>query len=245
MARPRKMDTETMLQIVDAYFESTGDPDKLKCSHLEEYAISQGVDIKAYDFRRNVAVRQRMEELRDLSPLCSKTASIAYKILDVDAFLSRCRTKTMLRNSLIELDESWRRIYERAIDMSKKNEALKATVARAAEEMTQFHSDIERLTEQIKALKKENKDVILENRYLKKMLKTHLYPAVANQMLINENVLEQADTKVTRIAMEQLTDKTIPLPFSGAVAADRTMLSREETLLTRMWEQTLGGQDDA
>ena len=245
MARPRKTDTETMLRIVDSYFESTGDPGKLKCSHLEGYAISQGVDIKAYDFRRNTAVRQRMEELCDLSPLRSASVAIAYKSLDVDAFLSRCCTKTMLRNSLMELDETWRRIYERTVDMSIKNEALKVVAARATEEKEQFLSDIDKLTDQVKGLKKENKDIMLQNRYLKKMLKTYLYPAIANEILMRENVLDQVDTEVTALAMTQMADAALPLPFSGAVSADRAMLSREEGLLNRMWAQVLGEHDEA
>ena len=245
MARPRKTDTETMLRIVDAYFESTGNPDKLKCSHLEEYAFSQGFDIKAYDFRRNTSVRQRMEELRDLSPLHSESVAIAYKSLDVDAFLSRCRTKTMLRNSLIELDETWRRIYERAIDMSKTNTTLKAAAARAAEEKEQFLSVIDGLTGQIRALKREKKDLTLQTRYLKKMLRTYLYPAIANEILMRENVLDQADTDVTALAMIRMADTALPSPFSGAISADRAMLSREENLLNHMQNQIFGGDNDA
>ena len=73
MARPRKLNDAEMLKIVDSFYEGNGDPSMLKCSFLEEYAVSIGIDVKAYDFRRNTAVRARMGELRDLSPLSSKT----------------------------------------------------------------------------------------------------------------------------------------------------------------------------
>jgi len=245
MARPKKTDTATLLRLVDGYFESTGDPDKLKCSYLEEYAVSQGVDVKAYDFRRNADVRRRMEELRESSLLRSESGAIAYKSLDVDALLSKCRTKTSLRDSLIELDESWRRIYERAAQTSKNNAELNATAEQAVARCEGSQAQIEELSEQVKQLKKDSRDITLENRYLKKMLKTYLYPAIANELLIRENVLEQTDTEVTELAMTQMADSKVPSPFSGAVAADRAMLSREESLLKRMLEQSLGGQDDA
>jgi hypothetical protein len=241
MARPRKLDTGVLLKIVDSYFESTGDPDKLKCSYLEEYAKSQGIDVKAYDFRRNVDVRRRMEELRDLYFVRSESGAIAYKSLDVDAFLSRCRTKTILRNSIIELDETWRRVYERSVDMSKKNTELKSTTEQAVAEQRRLASEIAELTDRAKRLNKENKDTTLENRYLRKMLKTYLYPAVANQILLDEKILDQVDTEVTKIAMDTLTDPTIPSPFTGAVAADRKMLTREESLFNRMREQIRKG----
>jgi hypothetical protein len=245
MARPRKIDTDALLRIVDDYFESKGDPSKLKCSYLEEYAISLGVDVKAYDFRRNVAVRQRMEELRDLSLLRSDGGAIAYKTLDVDAFLARCHTKIMLRNSLLELDETWRRIYERAAEMSKQNEMLKAAEDQAIAKQGKLLSEVTELSEQLKRINRESRDTVLENRYLRKMLKVYLFPAIANEILLWEKVLEQVDTEVTQIAMDQLVDPAIPSPFHSAIAADRTMLSREEMLLSRMWEKTLGGQDDA
>jgi len=245
MARPKKTDTGTMVQIVDSFFESTGDPSKLKCSFLEEYAASLGMDVKAYDFRRNAAVRQRMKELRDLSLLRSDEGVIAYKSLDVDALLTRCHTKTMLRNSLLELDETWRRIYERAVELSKQNGALTAQSEKAAADRETLVSEVSASSARIAQLNKTNRETALENRYLKKMLKTYLYPAIANEILLREKVLDQVDTEATQKAVDQLADSVLPSPFHGSVAADRAMLSREEALLDRMWKQTTGGQDDA
>jgi hypothetical protein len=237
MARPRKTDTETMLRLVDDYFESTGDPSKLKCSYLEEYAVSQGIDVKAYDFRRNADVRLRMEKLREISPTYSKSGAIAYKSLDVDAFLFRCRTKKILRDSLLELDETWRRVYERAADMSVKNAELKSAANCLTEQREESLSKIAELSEQAAQFESAAKNAINENRYLKRMLKTYLYPAIANEILLRENVLEQVDTDVTKYAMEQMADSSIPSPLSGAVAADVAALSREESLLNRMRKQ--------
>lgn len=241
MARPKKATTSVMLQLVESYFESTGNPDKLKCSHLEEYAASTGLDLKAYDFRRDAAVRQRMDELRDLYLLHSESGAIAYKNLDVDALLGRCRTKTMLRNSLFELDETWRRIYDRAVELFKKNEALKATTEQSAKEFERLLSDNAVLSEQVKRLNKSNKEAVQENRYLKKMLKMHLYPAIANEILLRENVLERVDTEVSQSAMEKMVDSTVPSPFSSIAATDMEMFSREDALLNRMRNQIQKG----
>ena len=112
-----------MVKIVDSFFESNGNTGMLKCSHLEVYAASLGVNAKAYDFRRNESVRQRINELRN-SVKIDGHPTIVYKNLDIDAMLNRNRTKEMLRNSLVELDEYWRRIYEKAADLSEKNRSL-------------------------------------------------------------------------------------------------------------------------
>jgi hypothetical protein len=79
MARPPKLKSEEMLSIVNSFFENNGNPGMLKYSHLETYAVSLGVEVKAYDFVRNQAIRQRMEELRQ-SVEIGDAGIIAYKI---------------------------------------------------------------------------------------------------------------------------------------------------------------------
>lgn len=244
MARPRKLSTDEMLRIVDSYFETNGDPGMLKCSFLEEYALSLGVNVKAYDFRRNEAVRKRMEELRSIG-VTGNTGAIAYKGMDVDALLNRSRTRELLRNSLLELDETWRRVYERVAVLTQRNASLLAdifTKKQEAESLTAQNSELESAN---RALKKASNTLVLENRYLKKMLKQYLYPAIANEILKSENVLEQADTDVTGAAMTDLVDPFVPASFPNSVASDTTILSREEALLKRMSDHIHGGRDNA
>lgn len=240
MARPRKLSTEKMIQIVNDFYESCGDAGRLKCSFLEEYAVSCGFNVKAYDFRRNAEVRRRIGELMDLSLLPMEKGSMAYKSLDVDALLGRTHSRESLKISLIELDGTWRRIYDRAVSLSKENETLAETIRRQAAEIELHICNGSNLGKEIAKLKNENKTILLENRYLKKMIRAYLYPAAANEILKDENVLEQTDTKVTAAAVEALTETALPFPFSKTVAADRAALSREESLLSRMREQISG-----
>lgn len=242
MARPRKLGDADMIKIVDSFYESNGDLSMLRCSFLEEYAMSIGFDVKAYDFRRNKAVRARMEELKDFSLLSSGSGAIAYKSLDVDSLLDRNRTRSMLRNALLEMDETWRRIYDRAAAMSKNNKALEKDIEDVSAARDKLSCEVSELSAKITAL---NKKLVLENRYLKRMLKQYLYPAVANEILLKENVLEQIDTEVTPAAMNKMVDPTIPSPFSSSVTADREMLSREELLLSRMRKQISEAPDEA
>lgn len=244
MARPRKLSTDEMLHIVNSYFETNGDPGMLKCSFLEEYALSLGVNVKAYDFRRNESVRKSMEELRGIVGTGNAVA-IAYKGMDVDALLNRSNTRETLRNSLLELDESWRRVYERAAVLTRHNASLLADIFAKKQEVEALAAQNSELESTNKTLKKSSNALVLENRYLKKMLKQYLYPAIANEILKSENVLEQADTDVTEMAMANLVDPFVPASFPNSIAADTTMLSREEALLKRMSDQIHGGRGNA
>ncbi|OQB11619.1 MAG: hypothetical protein BWY15_02434 [Firmicutes bacterium ADurb.Bin193] len=244
MARPKKLSTDQMINIVDSFFESNGDPSRLKCSFLEEYAVSLGIAVKAYDFRRDEDVRRRMEELRN-SVKIDEVGVVAYKSMDADAFLNRNHTREMMRNSLLELDETWRRVYEKAADLSKKNRGFLADIFSKNQTIEALSSDKAALVAKLKVVKTASDALLLENRYLKKALKQYLYPAVANEILKNENVLEQGDTEVAPEAMSNLTDPAVPATFSNSIAADREMLSREEALLNRMQNQIFGGDNNA
>ena len=245
MARPRKLGDADMIKIVDSFYESNGDLSMLKCSFLEEYAISIGFDAKAYDFRRNKSVRARMDELKDLSLLSSGLGAIAYKSLAVDSLLDRNRTRPMLRNALLELDETWRRIYDRAAEMSKRNKALEKGIEDVSAARDKLACEVSELSAKSTELNKINKELVLENRYLKRMLKQYLYPAIANEILLKENVLEQIDTEVTPAAMDKMVDPILPSPFSSSVTADREIFSREELLLARMKKQINEAHDEA
>jgi hypothetical protein len=243
MARPKKLETSELVRIVDSYFESNGDPGRLKCSFLEEYAISMGFDVKAYDFRRDAAVRKRMEELR-LSAGGIGNSAIAYKSLDVDALLNRNYTREMLKNSILELDETWRRVYERAATLTKENAALMSSLALKRRDIDALAAEKDACEARAKAAGRDLNALVLENRYLRRSLKEYLYPAVANEILKREHVLAQIDTDVPPMTMAALTDGAAPMAFSASVAADKDAVSKEAAILKRMGERVYG-KDDA
>lgn len=240
MPRPRKIDTETLLQIVDSFFESHGDPAKMKCSRIAEYACSLGYDIKAYDFRRSDAVRQRIEELRNSVWVNGGNDAIAYKSMDVDALIIRNNSPEKLKNSLLELDETWRGIYEKGVALSGKNAALLSSLAAKERKIEAVTAEKDSLAARLQPLEKSERTLSAENRYLRKALREYLYPAIANEILKEENVLLQADTEVTPEAMAMVADSNMPSSFSSAVAQDRQMISRADRLLNLMASQIRG-----
>jgi len=238
------MSTDEMLKIVNDYYESCGDASRLKCTFLEEYAMSQGFDVKAYDFRRNADVRLRINDLRNLGVFSAGTGAIAYKNLDVDALINKAQNKKSLRNNLLELDEAWSRIYDRAVLLSEKNTELAECIRQKTLDYENLVCESSGLVTQLAEIKKELKDTMLENRYLRKMLKTYLYPAIANEILKVENILEQVDTEIPQTTIEELADKDVPASLPKSVTTDRQMLSREEILLRRMKKSICGVDSD-
>lgn len=243
MARPRKADADELIQLVDSYFttEAAGDPSKLKCSFLEQYAARNGKDIKAYDFRRCPEVRERMEELKVLvlnENGMQMLQGNAYKSLDISRILKARRNPDELREILCEMDGYWNQIYEKCILLSRENIKLQKTMRQLKNDNDDLGRSIQVKGSDADRISRENNKLVTENRYLRKMLKTYLYPAIANEILKQENLLENSDTEVTGAAMEKLADGRVPASFSEAVLTDRKERNREEELLQRMWAET-------
>ena len=243
MARPRKLSTDELVRIVESCYENCGDPSQLKFSALEEYALSIGIEVRAYDFRRDLAVRQRIAALQGM-PRTDIDFAVAYKNLDVDAFINRNRKRETLKCSLIEIDESWRRVYEKSSEISARNAELSSEALIKDKSLRNLKAETAKQAEAIRGLEHRSNELTLENRYLRSALKTYLYPAVANEILKDERVLKQIDTSITPAAMHALADADIPDDFPSAAAHDNRIISREEELLARMTAGIYGGTDE-
>jgi regulator of replication initiation timing len=231
MARPKKAAVSDMLRIVNAYWETHGDPKKLKCSLLEEYAAAIGYDIKAYDFRRDEAVRKRIEELKKGGGL--GTVALAYKNLDADALIANNVTKPTLKAALLDLDSYWRDIYDHSVEIAESN--LRLLLENAALRKSVAGITAER--DENDKFRRINNALAIENRYLRSALSRYLYPAIANEILHHSGVLKQIDTEVTDIAMADMSESSTPMTFSAAIAPDAQILSREQALIERMKQQ--------
>ena len=221
MARPRKADADELIQLVDSYFttEAAGDPSKLKCSFLERFAARNGKDIKAYDFRRYPEVRERMKELKAMVMNENGMQMLhgnSYKSLDIARVLKARRDPDELRKVLGEMDAYWKQVYEKSISLSRKNMEFQNTIRQLKSDNSAFAQSVQAKEIDTDRILWEKNKLVAENRYLRKMLKTYLYPAVANEILKQENLLENPDTEVTGIAMEKLVDGRIPASFPEA-----------------------------
>lgn len=245
MARPKKINTDDMIQIVNAYFttEAAGNPDRLKCSLLEEFAERNGYSVKAYDFRRDINVRKHLEVLKQMVLDDNGMRIIlgeSYKNLDVNRILKVRRDPDELRKVMGEMDDYWKQVYEKSIETTKKaaefrkeKEYLKVELKSVTQRLCDYQKDSSEAVA-------NNKALLLENRYLRKMLKTYLYPALANEILQQDNLIKNADSKVTEQAKDKLIDGKFPVALREATEVDRKIQNHEEVLLEKMWKEIEG-----
>lgn len=242
MARPRKMTTEQMISVVDSYYltRAEGNEKRLKCSLIAAYAVELGYSAEGYDFARNVEVREHLESMKDrmsaqVEHQVHGKNDTVYKSLDIAGFIRCNKEYTQLVKALTELDTYWARVYGQAEMAAAQNRALMKE--KSGYESTLKESIV--IQEELKAenteLSGRNNKLVVENRYLRKMLRTYLYPAVANEILVKERVLKETDTRATEEAVMDMTEFSAPQSLREAVASDLDIQSEETQLLANMW----------
>jgi len=243
MARPKKVDTSDMLRVVDSFYEVHGDASKLKFKSFETYAKSLGLDIKEYDFRRNDAVKRRITELSELRETLG--LSFAYKTLDADALIYANPTRASLKAALVDLDCSWRAVYERAVKLSNENTALLSKDYSIMRDADELRTENASLKSRISNMNQQLADMLAENRYLKSALERWLYPDVANEILRLEGVAHGTGSSVANDVMEELADLDEPASLNQVAATDMGRTAKAQALIDRMKSQVTRGCTDA
>lgn len=237
MARPKKVESDELVRIVNTYFskEAGGDPSRLKYSLIAEYAASHGMpEIKAYDFRRDAEVRKCVEELeqtvRDENGIVIQPGS-AYKSLDVNGIIKVWHNQDEIRTNLTKQDAYWHTVHDAYLRHKKEAEENAEAKRKLSEECSSLRKENRELQELHAASRSEIRDLTAKNRYLGKMLRIYLYPALANEILADENQIRNPDTSATARAKEKMIDGSIPSAVDAASSEDKKILSMEDVLL--------------
>jgi len=243
MSRPRKMTTEQMIAVVDSYYLARAECNEklLKCSLIADYAVELGYSAAGYDFARNLEVREHIERMKCFAEVqaedChNEKVSLSYKSLDVSGFIRANNDNMKLTQALNELDAYWKSVYEHAKMIATQNRELLKKKSGYETQLSKSANIQKQLQEEKAELSKTNNSLIAENRYLRKMLRTYLYPAIANEILLKENVLKEVDTKVTAAAVMQMTELSTPGSLKESASEDLKIQSEEKSILKKMWE---------
>ena len=207
MGRPRKTDDNELVKIVEEFFstEAAGNPARLKFSLLEKYAASRNVDVKAYDFRRSQAVKEKIVEIKELSENENGLGIIygdSYKSLDIVNLLANRRDLNDLMRVLGDIDNYWKRVFESSSHISKANKKLLSENAGLRCRVVELENQVNKINTDQSESRSDYKNLVKENRYLRSVIKKYLYPALANEILVQEQVLSNPDTSVTDIAKQ-------------------------------------------
>lgn len=186
MARPRLFTEDELIALINEYYLEY--PNRMiKTSDLERYANAHGhPEFKSYSIRRCPKAKQYIDQINANNQVTSETTIVTWRQLDVDAFLNLNRSRSDLKNALIQRDNYYGEVCRSAGEFLRDKEHLEDKIRR-------MKSEINDLKSQIAELEQINTNKI--NRYsqkmlskMKKVLDTYVYPDIANDILKKEGL---------------------------------------------------------
>lgn len=240
MGRPRKLEASVLVALVNGYYEekAAGNAAKIRFSSLEAYAAEKGYDVKSYDFSRCREAAQRIEELKKAEEMRrEETVSAAYKNLDVEGLLKRCATVEDLKETLVRMDRYWEQTYEEASALITRDRQFMKEKGELDGKIRSLGEENGRLQETGRELLKDNMALKRENVYLRKMLRTYLYPGIANQILRESGLPVEGENAVRPEKFGELIEGKKPETFHGRQKTPEPVLSWQERLQMELERQ--------
>lgn len=193
--RPRNVEYEGLKKIVDDYFLYVAEGDisllrkKGRYSQLAQYAQSLGLNYKATDFSRCEPLKRYLDEFFskytdvEQESLLTESGVPGYTPLDIDYFsrpdvLVQERTKL-----LIERDKYYQRLHIRAAKALEVYDVQRKEIENLRIQLQVEIQKSQNETLDTQTIKRENKQLTEENRYLKRYIREYVEPAVAEAVI--------------------------------------------------------------
>ncbi|HEM3576032.1 TPA: hypothetical protein U1B85_001897, partial [Streptococcus suis] len=182
MARRRLISDEDLFEKFEGYVinECSNDISLFKLPKFGDYLRTTGFpEVTDTTLRRNKKFRITIEKRKAEAEDEEFQTIITYKTLDIDSFMMTNRTPRAIRSALVELNKYYKRIVEVALKYKDEAEVLVIENKKLQEQLQTATSNIE-----------ERKALIDENNALKSIIKTTVYPEIANELLKAEGLLK-------------------------------------------------------
>lgn len=173
---------EELLEMLEQFLEvhCSNDVSLFKIPKFGDYLRTNGFPkVADTSLRRNSVFRKVLAEQKARNEDDDYQAIITYKTLDIDSFMSTNRTPKSIRFALVEMNRYYKRIVEAALKFKDETEKLK--------------EENKRLKMQIEAImidKEDIKKIRKINEKLQSIIKTSVYPEIANELLKAEGLLQ-------------------------------------------------------
>lgn len=205
MARKKYIDDQELLLLFEHYLleHCSNNPRLFKIPQFGNYLRNNGFpQVADTTIRRNKEFRQALNDKLELFEDDTYQTVITYKTLDVERFLMTNRTPKAIKSALVELNGHYKRIVDATIAYKDEVESLKKRMEELKSELAQLKESKYVFDEQARA----NKELEGENKKLRNLLKTSLYPEIANELLKEEGLLKFDHQTVTK---QYLKDQVI------------------------------------
>ena len=191
MARRKHIEDVEIIEHFEKYLqeECSNNITLFKIPRFGDYLRNNGFpSVADTTLRRNTSFREVLAERKakyDEEEEEYRTV-ITYKTIDVDSFMATNRTPNAIRTGLSELNLYYKKVAEVALEFKNENEKLQ-------DENEELKEHIQQLLQK----EKSRKALETENVKLRALIKSSVYPEIANELLKEEGILQSEQQVIT------------------------------------------------
>lgn len=194
MARKVKIDSNTLISLIDQFYaeKCDGDAGQLKTHQIGEYVRSKGYDVADYLIRRNEEVKSYIKKLKENTEEIYIHTVVVYRDIDMDAFLMKNNTKEKLKKALKERENYYREVTNSASYSFKENKRLEQQVKELKKQIIELEQELKTAVSKNADIGSDNRNYKIENRKLREIIDTYVYPEIANKLLEHHGLLKNS-----------------------------------------------------
>lgn len=194
MGRPLKMSQEQMLAFAQQCFttECKSEPELLTAARIGAYIRAQGHEIGDHLVRRSELVREYINKMKNDSKASKITTVSVFRNMDIDEILKKNSKPEDLRKVLMERENYYLELTHSAAVTFEENRKLKKKVEMMEEKLASLESEVESIGASSSETLKNYKQVMNNNRVLKDIVDTYVYPGIANELLAKNGFIQKS-----------------------------------------------------
>lgn len=185
MGRKKKFDEAELIHIAQEYL-LTCDMEKPTYARLAAWAKESGLDIGEHIFRAIPKIREMMKQDQQRYVAEQQTfPQSAYVSFDVEQELRALRSGAGLKRltqRLQEREQYFKKIHENSCAMADSHKKVCQKMREVEKNQKEMTDLCQRLQEEVKALKAENRKIRQQNVRMKALLESAVYPEIAAEL---------------------------------------------------------------
>lgn len=220
MARKKSISDDELIHLFEQYLISqcSCDLSLVKIPRFGDYVRNHGYqNVADTTIRRNKRFRDFLKESEIKYQDENYEAVITYKTIDPDNFMAKNRSPGAMKRALVEISQYYKKIANIAVSYKQEADKLRG-----------LNSELQSTNEDLKQKLQRENELINENQKLLQIIKTSVYPEIANELLKEEGLLKYSQKVISEdfLADNIITaDSEIDLHSGGLIEQENPQKS--------------------
>ena len=189
MARKKSISDDELIHLFEQYLISqcSCDLNLVKIPQFGEYVRKHGYpNVADTTIRRNKRFRDFLKESEIKYQDENYETVITYKTIDPDNFMAKNRAPGAMKRALVEISQYYKKIAN-----------IAASYKQEADKLRGLNSELQSTNEDLKQKLQRENELINENQKLLQIIKTSVYPEIANELLKEEGLLKYSQKVIS------------------------------------------------